>query len=159
MADDGLIKRLRKQIATTERRTGPAPEGAGDKVFDYLNRQLGSYDLEGQVVSVLTRNDSGVISCYGQRIPEDNIFLALRVSIGARGPAVSSPPGTPSEDFVSHEPLAQTISYKGIHRLTSFKEGFLVPLTGPDQKYAALINTKVDFNDPDVVAYQFPRSS
>jgi hypothetical protein len=159
MADDGLLKRLRKQIATTERRTGPAPKGAGDKVFDYLNQQLESYDLEGSVVSVLTRNDSGVISCYGQRIPENNIFLALKVSIMARGPAVSSPPGTPSEDFASHEPLAQTISYREIHRLTSYKKGFLVPLTGPGDKYAALINTKVDFSDPDVVAYRFPRTN
>jgi hypothetical protein len=159
MADERLIERLRKQIATTERRTGPTPKGAGDKVFDYLDEQLRSYDLDGQVVAVVTRTDGGNINCYGQEIPVDNLFRALNVNIGARGPAVTSPPGTPSEDFVEHGSLAQIISHRGINRLTSYKKGFLVPLSGPDQKYAALINIEVCFDDPDVVAYQFPRSS
>jgi hypothetical protein len=160
MADEGLLGRLRKQTAAIESRHAPSSQRDLDRVFTYLNEQLESHHLDGQVVSVLTRTDRGEIACYGQRIPADNIYRALNMNIGARGPERTSPPGTPPEEFVEHGPLAQRISYRGLQRLTSFEEGWLVPLTGPGDKYAALVNIEVDFGDGahDVVAYQFPRS-
>ena len=83
------------------------------------------------------------------------------MNIGARGPAVTSPPGTPPEKFVEHGPLAQRVSYRELHRLTSFERGFLVPLrplNENDQKYAALVNIDVDFDDHRVIAYHFPKN-
>ncbi len=162
MADDSLVDKLsglRKQVRATERRTSLAPEGAGDKVFSYLDEQLRSYDLKGKVVTVLTRTDGGDVICYGQHIAADNLHRGLNMNIAARGPAVSSPPGTPSEEFVEHGPLAQGVCQREIQRLTSYKEGHLVPLRGPKDKYAALVNIDVNFDDPNVVAYPYPRRS
>jgi hypothetical protein len=157
MAEDGLIARLQGQIGALERKAGVTPKNVKNKVLTSLNEQLQAYDSEGKVVSILTRTDRGEINCYGLRIPPERIYDRLNLSIGARGPAVTCPPGTDSEDFNEHGPLAQTVSHRGMQRLTSFKKGFFVPLKGPGNEYIALINIDVDLEDPDFQAYEFPK--
>ncbi len=161
MAKDDLISGLQSKIDAAQSRHKPATREDKDRVFGYLDEQLRSYDLEGHVVTVLTRTDRGEIICYGQKISAENLLLGLNMNIGARGPAVTSPPGTSPEKFVEHGPLAQRVSYRELHRLTTFQEGFLVllrPLDKNDQKYAALINIDIDFDDHRVTAYHFPKN-
>ena len=141
MADDGLLSRLRRRMEAVETKMALAPEDAGKPVFDYLDQQLRSYDLPGKVVTVLVATDRGEINSYGQGIADGNLFRGLNLTIATRGPGMAGHVDSPE-----------------IQRLTSFKTGFLVPLNGPGNKYVALVNIHVNPSDPDVVAYQYPKS-
>jgi hypothetical protein len=157
MADHDLIARLQGKIGALEKKAGVTPRNVKDRVLTALNEHLRAYDPKGSVVSILTRTDRGEINCYGLRITPERIYDRLNLSIGARGPAVTCPPGTAPEDFNEHGPLAQSVSHRGMQRLTSFEKGFFVPLKGPGNEYIALVNIDVDLGDPDFQAYQFPK--
>ncbi len=136
MDKDGLARMLK----THQGKTRLARPEEQRKVFDYLDEQLASLGLEGTVSSVLVYDMvRGEINCYGERIRPENLFLALNQSIGEKNSRRTG-----------------TTSFPEIQHLTSYQEGYFIPLKTPKDAYAALVNIPIS-EDPEVVAYHYPK--
>ncbi|MFA6462054.1 MAG: hypothetical protein WCV90_07360 [Candidatus Woesearchaeota archaeon] len=137
MINDDLARKLKTHLGKT-RLARPEEQ---KEVFDYLDGQLEALGLEGRVSSVLVYDTvRGRISCYGERIRPENLFLALNQSIGEQGSRRTG-----------------KTSFPEIQHLTSYREGYLVPLKTPKDAYAALVNIPLS-DDPEVISYHFPKS-
>ena len=136
---EGIIKKIEKRGKRSNRKS--------NEVFTYLNNQLSEKNLEGEVVSVITHDmNNKRINCYGNKIPDGLLFGALNLSIGARGTRVTG-----------------TISYPNIERLSSYQQGYLVPLESFGLKnsegkneYVALINIAYDLDSMVSDVIRFP---
>lgn len=131
---------LARMLKTHQGKTRLARPEEQREVFDYLDSQLASLDLEGKVSSVLVYDTvRGRISCYGERIRPESLFLALNQSIGEQGSIRTGRTGFPE-----------------IQHLTSYQEGYFIPLKTPKDAYVALVNIPIS-EDPEVVAYHYPK--
>lgn len=134
MANPSLDELVEKGART--KRTGNDPKAK--LVFDYLDGQLDSLGLEGQVVSVLTLAPNSGIHCYGRRLKDGEIFGKLNLSIGVTGSRIAGP-----------------IRYREFKQLTSYKRGLMVPLDTP-KEYVALVNVPLSGFDPDSNVREYP---